>query len=179
MGRARVVLHSSKYWNLEHQITSNVLVLMRTNEAIDIMDDFIHETGDVVTLMRENQDVRGLVVNMRAARSRNDSDYESATAELREVTYCGFKRVALVLASAAVALQQSRLGGNNNGIPLLMTSDMESALTFASVRSPILPPRVDSEPMEARLSQLRASKHHAGLAPGLQDLMRSVAADKR
>lgn len=138
--RSRVVLYATGYWVFELDVIHNVLALRRSAEPIADMDEFVHQASELARLMEDNGDVRGIVVDMRLAKSRHDMNYELATRQLREMTYATFRRVVVLCTTAAGVLQVRRLSGDLDAARHLVTTDEAQAFAFASVRQSTRPP---------------------------------------
>ncbi len=138
--RSRVVLYATKHWSFELDVVHNMLLLRRSSELIGSMDEFVHQTVEIAKLMEDNIDVRGIVVDMRSAKSRQDMNYEMATRGLRQTTYSLFRRVAVLCSTAAGVLQVRRLSGPLDSERHLVTTNEADAFAFASVRQSTRPP---------------------------------------
>jgi len=156
---------------------SNIVVLTRSSAPIEDLDVFSAAVQSLVAKMRSNRDVRGILVDMRAAPSRNDTAYEDATADLRRETYA-FKRVAMLFSSVAGALQVKRLGGSGE-TPLLATTDEDAALEFAATRPSVLPPASETRPTRSRaVHQPLRSPSMPALSTSPDRVERRLAAQK-
>ena len=132
--RAAVVLWDSIYFTMSYRVDRNILVLKRSSQQIDSLQQYQVECAQVMKLMLENADVRGIVVDMRAARARQDEVYEQATRGVSDLTFATYRRVAMLFRSVAGALQMRRFAGDR-GDQLLSTTVEDDAVDFASRRT--------------------------------------------
>ena len=119
---------------MSYRVDRNILVLKRSSQQIDSLQQYQVECAQVMKLMLENADVRGIVVDMRAARARQDQLYEQATRSVSDLTFATYRRVAMLFRSVAGALQMRRFAGDR-GDQLLSTTVEDDAVDFASRRT--------------------------------------------
>lgn len=72
---------------------------------------------------------RVLLVDLRAARGRNDSEFEDRMMKLRSRLYGGFLRVGILVKSSVGALQINRMV-NEDGIPRMVMTDEAGLLEY-------------------------------------------------
>ena len=129
-----IVISDAVYFTLSYRVEENIVVLKRNCRPIDALEDYQLECARLMELMRENANVRGIVVDMRDARARQDPMYERATRDFSEFTFATYRRVAMLFRSVAGALQMRRFAGSR-GEQLLSTTDEAEAIAFASRRA--------------------------------------------
>jgi sulfite reductase (NADPH) flavoprotein alpha-component len=112
-----------------------VVLLRRTDQAVDSLEALREENDRVMAKMRPVHRHWGIVVDMRAAPSRNDPEFEAAMQPLRTKVSEGYLRVALLVNSASGVLQVSRITRQEHASTTLATRDLDEALRFASARS--------------------------------------------
>ena len=131
---AAVVIWDSLYFTMKYRVDQNILVVKRKSRRIDSLPEYQLECSHLMKLMQENADVRGIVIDMREARARQDQMYEEATRGVSDLTFATFRRVAMLFRSVAGALQMRRFAGNR-GDQLLSTTVEDDAVAFASRRT--------------------------------------------
>jgi len=136
---ASIPLHDSPWFSMTYRVGLNILVMKRKSLAIDSLQEYEGECAKLELLMRDNSDVRGIVIDMRDVRARQDSEYEQATSKLSQTTFTLFPKIAMLFRSAAGTLQMRRFAGDR-GEQLLSTTDERAAFTFASGKPPSVRP---------------------------------------
>jgi hypothetical protein len=131
---AAIVLHECAHFTMTYDVHNNILVMKRTNRLIESLRGYQLDCERMMELIPQNADVRGIVVDMRDARARQDRAYEMATREICELTFATYSRVAMLFRSAAGALQMRRFAGDR-GDKLLSTTVEADAIAFASRRT--------------------------------------------
>jgi hypothetical protein len=131
---AAVVLWDSIYFTMKYRVDQNILVLKRKSQRIDSLPEYQRECSHLMKLMQENADVRGIVIDMREARPRQDQVYEAATRGVSDLTFATYRKVAMLFRSVAGALQMRRFAGDK-GDQLLTTTVEDEAVAFASRRT--------------------------------------------
>jgi hypothetical protein len=131
---AAVVLLDSIYFTMKYRVDQNILVLKRKSQRIDSLPEYQSECSHLMKLMQENANVRGIVIDMREARARQDQLYEEATRGVSDLTFATYRKVAMLFRSVAGALQMRRFAGNK-GDQLLTTTVEDEAMAFASRRT--------------------------------------------
>jgi hypothetical protein len=131
---AAIPLWDSTHFSMSYRVGDNILVLKRKSQPIESLRDYQRECTHLMELMRDNANVRGIVIDMRDAQARQDPAYERATHDFSEFTFATYRRVAMLFRSVAGALQMRRFAGDR-GDQLLSTTVEGEALAFASRRS--------------------------------------------
>ncbi len=131
--KAGIVLWQSQLFIMTYRVRANVLVLKRTSHPLGPLTEYERECAKLQSLMTDNQGVRGIVIDMRDARPRQDEAYEAATRGVSQTTFALFPKVAMLFRSVAGALQMRRFVGDRGG-QLLSTTDEAEAFVFASNR---------------------------------------------
>ncbi len=130
---ASIVLWHSQLFIMTYRVRANVLVMKRTSHPLGPLPEYERECAKLQSIMADNRGVRGIVIDMRDARPRQDEAYETATRSVSETTLALFPKVAMLFRSVAGALQMRRFVGDRGG-QLLSTTDEAEAFVFASRR---------------------------------------------
>jgi cytochrome b involved in lipid metabolism len=126
----RITVLSSDFWLMEEDQVRKVVVLKRSAQPVEAIDDLILANRNVIAKMRPDHADYGVVVDMRQAPSRNDPEFEDAMRLLRLEVSKHFARVAVLVTSAVGVLQVARMS-RNEGAETFATQDELAAMRFA------------------------------------------------
>jgi sulfite reductase alpha subunit-like flavoprotein/cytochrome b involved in lipid metabolism len=127
------ILAHNRYWLLELDAQRNIVVLRRSAAATVDLADLVAANEQIISHLPPGTAYSGAVVDTRQAPPRNDVAFEAAMRRMREQVCRTYARVAVIVVSAAGALQVSRLGRDDEA-PTLVTHDEDAALRFAMGR---------------------------------------------
>jgi ferredoxin-NADP reductase/cytochrome b involved in lipid metabolism len=127
------VLAHNRYWLLEVDGARKVVVLRRSAAPTVDLAELVAANEQIIARLPQGGAYGGAVVDTRQAPPRNDVAFEAAMRRMREQVCRTYARVAVIVVSAAGALQVSRLGRDDEA-PTLVTHDEDAALRFAMGR---------------------------------------------
>jgi hypothetical protein len=124
----------SRHWSVRRDVLHNVVWLVRSAEPF-VSNEEIHTSFEFVyrALALVPRERSALVIDMRDARWRNDTNFEEATAPHRRRLTEGFARTALLVRSTLGRLQVERLS-RAEGLGWVAFDDERLADAFARGR---------------------------------------------
>src|SRR5688500_16092303 len=100
----------TRHWSVRRDVAQGVVLLVRSAEPFvsveDILASFDPADRALAAVPRERS---GLIIDMREARWRNDTNFEETTAVHRKRLVEGFARTALLVRTTLGKLQAQRL----------------------------------------------------------------------
>lgn len=104
-----IQVFKNKYWSLERSSLKPLLVVQRTELPYAHLDDVRRSFAELLIALNSFQRPRfTLLIDIRLAPFRNDSDYEAASYGEPAALSKDFKRVAVLVRTAAGKLQVRR-----------------------------------------------------------------------
>jgi hypothetical protein len=131
----KTLLLASRHWQMEEDSVQGVVWLRRSALPFASIGDITAANAAVVRKIEPRHRSAGVVVDMRAAPSRNDPGFEAAMRGLRSNVEKGFARTAVLLATQVGKLQVNRIA-REEGAASFATTDEQAALRFARDGSP-------------------------------------------
>ena len=127
------ILAHNRFWLIELDADRSVVVLRRSAAPTIDLAELVAANEHIIARLPPGTAYSGAVVDTRQAPPRNDVAFEAAMRRMREHVCRTYARVAVIVVSAAGALQVSRLGRDDEA-PTLVTHDEDAALRFAMGR---------------------------------------------
>lgn len=139
------LLLETPYWSLEASPDDRVVWLCRSPVPFATIPEVTSANHRVIQSLSPERAGWGIIVDMRRAPARNDSQFEQAMHALRDAVETRFARTALLLATHAGVLQVQRLG-REDGARAFATMSEAAALAHATGALPEQRPRMSSHP---------------------------------
>ncbi len=130
MASSGELLVETVLWTLEAHPLEGYATLRRTQAPVESLEQLTQENERLVLEMPASHRAWGLIVDMRAAPPRNDSDFERAMRPLRVSVGRKSARVVLLLRSVVGMLQVKRIN-EEEGATSFVTRDHEEAVRLA------------------------------------------------
>lgn len=122
----QVSLLSGKHYRVTHYPLKRAVWLVRAADSFTSLSEVRNANQAVLDCLMTLGNSQTLVVDMRAAPSRNDSDFEHAMQTLRSRLIQMFPRAAVLVQTAAGRMQVSRLGRDEGHTYQLCTSEQQA-----------------------------------------------------
>ena len=124
----------NKHWTIEERDDGGVLILARTREPFATTADVSRAFDEVLTALAPYRGgARALLVDLRAARARDDPEFERASREQPDEIAKRFPRAAILVRTAIGQLQLRR---TLKGIAGRMTVFTDEAEALAHLAAP-------------------------------------------
>jgi hypothetical protein len=130
IGRVKTTLLENAHWLVEEDASRRVVWLRRTGLTFASIREVTIANDRIIQKLVAQHRHWGVVVDMRAAPSRNDPAFEAAMYGLRAAVEARFARTAVLLGTAVGMLQVNRLT-RADGATSFATRDEAAALRFA------------------------------------------------
>lgn len=119
-------------WLTIEEHPGRVVRVVRENVRFDSLDEVERGYGALVDVLERLPRARlSLLVDLRAAPSRNDPGFEKTIAPLRKRMWAGFRKRGVLLRSAAGKLQVQRHAAQD-GLDVEVFDDLDEALSQLS-----------------------------------------------
>ncbi len=99
----------TKYWSVREDEGRKVVYLVRKAVAVTSTHELRADNQFIIVRVNPSYSTWGVVVDMRLAPARSDSEFENAMRPLRHQLATGFARISVLVASAVGKLQVGRI----------------------------------------------------------------------
>ncbi|MBC7659515.1 MAG: gamma-glutamylcyclotransferase [Chitinophagaceae bacterium] len=141
------VLLADHYWTFDERHAQKIVILRRTPVPVSSLADLVGSNERIIALLDEHHAHYGIVVDMREAPQRNDTEFENAMAHLRYELASYFKRITVLLETTPGLLQVDRIARSDGiGSEIFATTNEYAAVKFAKSASAGGSPQPPSAP---------------------------------